>query len=390
MDAAATAPVTPAPAAAPAASAPVRPAGRSWGDRIVRWMDIWNLTWLIPLVEICRGQAPAWQLRRLARMVLLPAFAVTVAVLLWSWAAQRTAGAASAGGLVIPAPGVVWDRGIEQVVEWRKRQTALAAHITEVETTVAAMLADAEKAGPLAPADRDALIAEVRSAMPSPNAQPIFVDQMLTSLLTALAGVALAVVVGVLVGIVIGFSSHAFEAVNPLIQVLKPVSPLAWFPVVYIVVSKTVPGIAPDALINKPFIMAAIVVALCAVWPTLINTANGVANVDKDYRNVARVLRLGWFATVWRIILPASVPAIFTGMRLSMGIGWMVLIAAEMMAVSNGLGMFVWNWYQSSNDVAMSYLIMAVIVIGLIGFLLDRLMITGQKLVSHGNTAAIR
>jgi nitrate/nitrite transport system permease protein len=388
MDATAPAPAT-AVSATPVPAKPA-PAGRSWGDRLVRWLDIWNLTWFIPVVEICRGQSVAWQLRRLARMILLPAVAVLAAMLVWSWVAQRTAGAASAGGLVIPGPGVVWDRGMEQVAEWRKRQTALATHAAEVETTITTMLADAEKAGPLAEADRIALIAEIRAAMPSPNAQPIFADQILRSLVTVLAGVALAVMAGVLVGIVIGFSAHAFEAVNPLIQVLKPVSPLAWFPVVYIVVNKGGPALAPDALVNKPFLMAAIVVALCAVWPTLINTANGVANVDKDYRNVARVLRLGWIATVWRIILPASVPAIFTGMRLSMGIGWMVLIAAEMMAVSNGLGMFVWNWYQSSNDTAMGYLLLAVIVIGIIGFLLDRLMITGQKLVSHGNAAAIR
>lgn len=136
---------------------------------------------------------------------------------------------------------------------------------------------------------------------------------------------------------------------------------------VYIFVNKSM-ATGQTGGVSKPFIMAAIVVCLCSLWPTLLNTANGVANVDKDYRNVARVLRLSWFATVWQIVLPASVPAIFTGIRLTLGIGWMVLIAAEMMAVSPGLGGFVWDWYQSSNDTALSYLALAVIVIGATGF----------------------
>ncbi len=102
------------------------------------------------------------------------------------------------------------------------------------------------------------------------------------------------------------------------------------------------------------------------------------------------MLNLSWFQRVWRIILPATLPAIFTGMRLSLGIAWMVLIAAEMMSVSPGLGMFIWNWYQSSNETSLGYLLTAVICIGLIGFILDRVMISLQKVASRGNTAAIR
>jgi nitrate/nitrite transport system permease protein len=136
--------------------------------------------------------------------------------------------------------------------------------------------------------------------------------------------------------------------------------------------------------------MAAVVVCMCAIWPTLLNTANGVANVDKDYLNVAKVLNLGWFSKIFRIVIPASLPQIFTGIRLSFGVGWMVLIAAEMMAVSPGLGGFVWDWYQSSNETSLSYLMLAVLVIGGIGFVLDRMMITLQKLVTPGATLTVR
>jgi nitrate/nitrite transport system permease protein len=148
--------------------------------------------------------------------------------------------------------------------------------------------------------------------------------------------------------------------------------------------------ISNSGVIDKSFVIAAVVVALCALWPALINTANGVANVERDHLNVAKVLNLGFFAKIWRIILPASLPSIFTGIRLSLGIGWMVLIAAEMMAVSPGLGGFIWDWYQSSNEIALSYLVLAVVVIGGIGFFLDRIMIAVQRIISHGNTAAIR
>jgi nitrate/nitrite transport system permease protein len=158
--------------------------------------------------------------------------------------------------------------------------------------------------------------------------------------------------------------------------------------VVYLLINRAMPQ--QDPLLPKSMIIAAIVVGLCSLWPALVNTANGVANVDKDHLNVARVLRLPWWKRIWSIVLPSATPAIFTGVRVSLGVGWMVLIAAEMMAVSPGIGGFIWDWYQSSNDVALAYLVLSVIVIGVIGFLLDRMCITVQMLVSRGQTAAIR
>jgi nitrate/nitrite transport system permease protein len=132
--------------------------------------------------------------------------------------------------------------------------------------------------------------------------------------------------------------------------------------------------------------ISAITVALCSLWPTLINTAVGVASVDKDLLNVSRVLRLSWFTKVRRIVLPSSLQLIFTGLRLSLGVGWMVLIAAEMLAQNPGLGKFVWDEFQNGSSQSLARIMAAVVTIGLIGFLLDRLMFTFQRLVSWGET----
>ncbi len=121
-----------------------------------------------------------------------------------------------------------------------------------------------------------------------------------------------------------------YQAFNPIIQLLKPVSPLAWLPIVTMVVSATY--VSDDPLFAKSFVNSLFTVALCSLWPTLINTAVGVTSVDKDLLNVSKVLRLSWWAHIRTIVLPSAIPMIFTGLRLSLGIAWMVLIAAEMLA----------------------------------------------------------
>ena len=135
-------------------------------------------------------------------------------------------------------------------------------------------------------------------------------------------------------------------ALNPLIQIFKPVSPLAWLPIVTMVVSAlyTDPS---DALSEIASSISAITVTLCSLWPTLINTALGVASIDKDLLNVGRVLQLPGQRKITKLVLPSSLPLIFTGLRLSLGVGWMVLIAAEMLAQNPGLGKFVWDEFQN-------------------------------------------
>jgi nitrate/nitrite transport system permease protein len=169
-------------------------------------------------------------------------------------------------------------------------------------------------------------------------------------------------------------------ALNPFIQLFKPVSPLAWLPLVTIIVSSVYS--TQGAKIEKCFIISAITVSLCSLWPTLINTAQGVSSVDKDIINVSRVLQLGWFTHVFKIILPSSLPFIFIGLRISLGVGWMVLIASEMLAQNPGLGKFVWDEFQNGSSQSLARIMVAILTIGFIGFILDRIMVSLQKMMS--------
>jgi len=210
---------------------------------------------------------------------------------------------------------------------------------------------------------------------------PTFADQVATSLATVFAGFLVATAVALPLGILCGTSRTVYAALNPLIQLFRPVSPLAWLPLVMILVSALYTTERP--WLAKSFVSSAITVALCSLWPTLVNTALGVASVERDHWNVARVLRLPWRVKVWKIVLPSALPWIFTGLRLSLGVGWMVLIAAEMLAQNPGLGKFVWDNFQSGSSDALARILVAVLVIGGIGFALDRVMTALQKAVSH-------
>jgi nitrate/nitrite transport system permease protein len=139
-----------------------------------------------------------------------------------------------------------------------------------------------------------------------------------------------------------------------------------------------------DPLLSKSFVNSVLTVSLCSLWPTLINTALGVSSIDRDLLNVAKVLRLNWWTTLTKVIIPSSLPLIFTGLRLSLGVGWMVLIAAEMLAQNPGLGKFVWDEFQNGGADSLGRIMVAVFTIGFIGFLLDRVMLTVHSLVDFG------
>lgn len=217
---------------------------------------------------------------------------------------------------------------------------------------------------------------------------PTFFEQIWTSLYTVSIGFILASLVAVPLGIVCGLSKSAYAAMNPLIQLFKPVSPLAWLPLVTMVVSAVY--VSEDPLFAKSFVTSAFTVSLCCLWPTLINTAVGVSSIDRDLVNVSKVLRLNAFKHVIKIVLPSSIPMIFTGLRLSLGIGWMVLIAAEMLAQNPGLGKFVWDEFQNGSSESLARIMVAVLTIGLIGFILDRVMLMLQKSVSWDKSAVLR
>ncbi|GJM02623.1 MAG: nitrate transporter [Rhodomicrobium sp.] len=217
---------------------------------------------------------------------------------------------------------------------------------------------------------------------------PTFFDQILTSLLTVFTGFIIASIIAIPIGILSGLSQTFHTAINPIVQIFKPISPLAWLPIVTIIVSAVY--VSDDPYFSKSFVTSALTVTLCCMWPTLINTAVGVAGVDRDLINVSRVLQLSSLTKVYKIILPSAIPMIFTGLRLSLGIGWMVLIAAEMLAQNPGLGKFVWDEFQNGSSNSLGRIMVAVIVIGIIGFILDRLMLLIQSRVSWDKDAILR
>jgi nitrate/nitrite transport system permease protein len=178
-----------------------------------------------------------------------------------------------------------------------------------------------------------------------------------------LFGFLLATLVAVPLGILAGMSATANAALNPLVQIFKPVSPLAWLPIVTMVVSAVYVG---EGGMPKSFVISAVTVTLCSLWPTLINTSLGVASIDKDLVNVGRVLKLS------------------TWTKLSLGVGWMVLIAAEMLAQNPGLGKFVWDEFQNGSEDSLARIMVAVLTIGIIGFLLDRVMVALQQAFTFG------
>jgi nitrate/nitrite transport system permease protein len=179
--------------------------------------------------------------------------------------------------------------------------------------------------------------------------------QLGVSLVKVFTGFALATLVGVPLGFLIGGSKKAWAAANPVIQVLRPVSPLAWFPI-GLVVLKDVRS------------AAVFVIFITSLWPTVINTAAGAASVPVDQRNVARVFRFGRLAYIRHVVIPHSLPSVITGMRLSMGIAWMVIVAAEMLSGNTGIGYFVWNSY---NGGSLANVIAAIVLIGTVGVVLD-------------------
>jgi nitrate/nitrite transport system permease protein len=182
-------------------------------------------------------------------------------------------------------------------------------------------------------------------------------------------GFLLAMLVAIPFGFLIGMSPLAYEAFNPFIQILKPISPLAWMPIaLYTIKDSSISGI--------------FVIFICSVWPMLLNTAFGVANVRKELLNVTKTLEVSPMRKAFLVILPAAAPTILTGMRISMGIAWLVIVAAEMLVGGTGIGYFLWNEW---NNLSLSSVIFAIIMIGLVGMLLDIAFAKLQKAVSYAD-----
>ena len=190
--------------------------------------------------------------------------------------------------------------------------------------------------------------------------------QLLYSIARVSVGYGLAVLVAIPAGFLIGMSPLMRQALDPFIQVLKPVSPLAWMPLALYTIK--------DSNLSSVF-----VIFICALWPMLINTAFGVASVRSEWRNVARTLEVGPLRQAFTIILPAAAPTILTGMRISIGIAWLVIVAAEMLVGGTGIGYFVWNEW---NNLSITHVIVSILVIGIVGMLLDQMLGRVQNLVT--------
>ena len=191
--------------------------------------------------------------------------------------------------------------------------------------------------------------------------------QLAHSLGRVALGFLLAAVVAIPLGFVIGMSPLLYRALDPFIQVLKPISPLAWMPLALYTIK--------DSNISGVF-----VIFICSIWPMLINTAFGVASVRRDWLNVARTLEVGAVRRAFEVILPAAAPTILTGMRISMGIAWLVIVAAEMLVGGTGIGYFVWNEW---NNLSLPNVILAILVIGVVGMVLDLAFARLQKAVTY-------
>lgn len=312
---------------------------------------------------------PTAGLARLSKSLLIPMIGLLVFLLIWEIGAKSINTSLGA----FPGPSAVYEQSINLIKEHNSERDKEAAFYKRQEERNAKKLAK----------NPDAEV-KIRPY----TGKPTFFDQIGTSLVTVLAGFILASLIAIPAGIVIGLNNTLYSAFNPLIQLFKPVSPLAWLPLVTMVVSAVY--VSKDPLFAKSFITSLITVSLCSLWPTLLNTAVGVSGISKDLQNVSQVLRLSWFSHVTKIVLPSSIPMIFTGLRLSLGIAWMVLIAAEMLAQNPGLGKFVWDEFQNGSSSSLGRIMVAVLVIGLIGFLLDRTMLFLQKRVSWDKTAVLR
>ena len=369
----------------------------NWRGGLLKFCDVAGLPVLEPFVRLAFGEDVKEQLRGIAKYVLLPFVAVLVFLGFWQVASQKVV----TDSMKLPSPGATWAAGVElfsmhyeQKAKDAKKEKEKRAEAKELMKKSKAMRSKAEsESGSLKErltTNADILEQQAKDAyFYQASSAPTFVDQIFTSLGTVFFGFGIATLIAVPVGVLCGMSPWVNAAMNPFIQMFKPVSPLAWLPLAGLIIIWAYSNYKPgETLFEKAFLISAVTVSLCSLWPTLVNTTLGVASVDKDYLNVARVLKLSWSQRLFKIILPASLPLMFAGLRISLGVGWMVLIAADMLAQNPGLGKFVWDEFQNGSSVTYARIAFSVLVIGGIGLLLDRAMICLRNLVSFGNPAA--
>ena len=235
----------------------------------------------------------------------------------------------------------------------------------------AAMMGAASKGGSSLPGPlevADTVLGHLASPLSYPGTnQPGLLIQISYSIARVLVGFGLAALVAIPIGFAIGMSPLWNRALNPIIQILKPISPLAWLPLALYTIK--------DAELSSIF-----VIFICSLWPMMINTSFGVMSVRREWMNVARTLEVKPLRLAYRVILPAAAPTIMTGMRISIGIAWLVIVAAEMLVGGTGIGYYVWNEW---NNLDLASVIFSILMIGVVGMLLDLALGKAQKLVEY-------
>jgi nitrate/nitrite transport system permease protein len=210
--------------------------------------------------------------------------------------------------------------------------------------------------------------------------QPFFDDggtskglgwQILISLQRVAVGYGLSAVAGITIGGILGLNRFLGKGFDPVIQVLRTVPPLAWFPITLMVFQ--------DSTTSAIF-----VIFITAIWPIIINTAIGIRQIPQDYVNVARVLKLPRSAYIKDIVIPATVPFVFAGLRIAVGLAWLAIVAAEMLKADGGIGYFIWDAYNAGGDSSSSQIILAIVYVGIVGLLLDRLVAFAGRKISKG------
>ncbi|CAD0186225.1 Bicarbonate transport system permease protein CmpB [Ruegeria sp. THAF57] len=329
-----------------------------------KWFQVLGLAWITPILKASAGDNPRAQMGEIWRLLVVPLLAIFAFLLMWGTLAPKVQTSLGA----VPGPAQVWS----EAVSLHQDAQAKAAKKAKFEAMVE------KRNQKFIDAGQPEKVKEVAY-----TGAPSYYTQIWTSIKTVFFGFLIATIVAVPLGIAAGLSPTANAALNPLIQIFKPVSPLAWLPIVTMIVSAVY--VTNDGWFAKSFLISAITVTLCSLWPTLINTSLGVASIDKDLVNVSKVLKMNTYTKITKLVLPSALPLIFTGLRLSLGVGWMVLIAAEMLAQNPGLGKFVWDEFQNGSSSSLAKIMVAVFTIGIIGFLLDRVMYALQSLFTFSN-----
>jgi len=323
------------------------------------WFQVLGLSWITPVLKAVAGDNPRAQVKEIWRLLGIPVAAIAGFLFVWSALAPTVQTSLGA----IPGPMAVWEQVGNLHDDYIRGTVKSDAFYARQDIRNAKLIADGRAE-------------DVKHR--TYTGKPTYYAQIWTSIKTVFFGFLLGTIIAVPLGILSGLSPTANAAMNPLIQIFKPVSPLAWLPIVTMVVSAVYA--TNDGMFSKSFLTSAITVTLCSLWPTIINTALGVSSIDKDLISVSKVLKMGTWSKITKLVLPSALPLIFTGLRLSLGVGWMVLIAAEMLAQNPGLGKFVWDEFQNGSSQSLAKIMVAVFTIGIIGFLLDRLMFAIQSL----------